>query len=313
MKHANQNPNGNSLTMSSVTRWSAECVLDAKAGLGEGPVWWAEQNCLLWVDIEACRVGIFDPATRHNRWFDVGSHVGCVTPTIEGDLLVACSNGFYRFDIANGERTAIEDPEASKAFNRFNDGKCDPWGRFWAGTMAYDFSSEAGSLYRLDHSGQIECMLTHVSISNGLAWDQEVGIFYYIDSPTLKVQIFTMSKSGQLGEPLGSCIQIPPEWDSFPDGMSLDQEGMLWIALFGGSRVARYDPRSGELLGLVDLPCRQVTSCCFGGPQLDQLFITTARREMTHEQCNQEPLAGGLFVCDVKIAGQASYSFLGLA
>ncbi|HJN33378.1 MAG TPA: SMP-30/gluconolactonase/LRE family protein [Prochlorococcus sp.] len=297
--------------MSSLTRWSADCVLDAKTGLGEGPVWWTEQNCLLWVDIEACRVGIFDFATRHNRWLDVGSHVGCVTPTVHGDLLLACVNGFYRLNLANGELTVIEDPEASKVYNRFNDGKCDPWGCFWAGTMAYDFSPAAGSLYRLNPSGIIECMLTDISISNGLAWDQKARLFYYIDTPTLDVQSYVLTEDGQLGEALGPCIQIPPEWDAVSDGMSLDQEGMLWIALFGGSSVGRWNPVNGELLGLVDLPCRQVTSCCFGGPQFDQLFITTARREMTSEQCDQAPLAGGLFVADVKIRGQASCIFSG--
>lgn len=311
MQRAKQDPKANCLTMSSLTRWSADCVLDVRAGLGEGPVWWAEQNCLLWVDIEACRVGIFDLARRHNRWLDVGSHVGCVTPTAHGDLLVACVNGFHRLNLANEDLTFIEDPEASKASNRFNDGKCDPWGCFWAGTMAYDFSPAAGSLYRLNPSGTIECMLTDVSISNGLAWDQKAGLFYYIDTPTLDVQSYELTENGQLGEALGPCIQIPPEWDAVPDGMSLDQEGMLWIALFGGSAVGRWNPLNGELLGLVDLPCRQVTSCCFGGPQFDQLFITTARREMTSEQCDQTPLAGGLFVADVKIRGQASYVFSG--
>ena len=122
------------------------CVLDAQAGLAEGPHWWAEKGVLLWVDIEASRVGLFDPVARSNRFLDLPSHVGAIVPTTVGDLVAATAQGFVRLDPDSGVVTALHDPEAGCSEHRFNDGKCDPWGRFWAGTMAYDFSPGAGSL-----------------------------------------------------------------------------------------------------------------------------------------------------------------------
>ena len=142
-----------------------------------------------------------------------------------------------------------------------------------------------------------------LTISNGLAWSQDRGTLYLIDSPTLNVLAFPLTSAGEIaGEP-SICVQIPEDWDAVPDGMCIDAEGMLWIALFGGGCVTRWDPISGQLLERLALPCRQVTSCCFGGPNLDQLFITTARREMDAAAIKAEPLAGGLFQADVGVKG----------
>ena len=142
-----------------------------------------------------------------------------------------------------------------------------------------------------------------LTISNGLAWSQDRGTLYVIDSPTLNVLAFPLTKAGEIaGEP-SICVQIPEDWDAVPDGMCIDAEGMLWIALFGGGCVTRWDPVSGQRLERLALPCRQVTSCCFGGPHLDQLFMTTARREMDAAAIKAEPLAGGLFQADVGVKG----------
>lgn len=288
---------------------TCRCVLPIAAGLAEGPCWWSERNILLWVDIEASRIGLFDPATGNNDFLYLPAHVGAVVPTSVGDLLLATAAGLMRMDPSTGVVTLLLDPEVDRPGNRFNDGKCDPWGRFWAGTMAYDFEPLAGSLWRLDGDGRITRQRRQLTISNGLAWSQDRGTLYFIDSPTLKVMAFPLTSSGEIAAEPSICVQIPEDWDAVPDGMCIDAEGMLWIALFGGGAVTRWDPISGQLLDRLALPCRQVTSCCFGGPHLDQLFMTTARREMDAAAIAAEPLAGGLFQADVGVKGLPADTF----
>ena len=282
---------------------NCRCVLPVAAGLAEGPCWWAEKQVLLWVDIEASRIGLFDPQTARNNFLHLPAHVGAVVPTSAGDLLLATATEFLRLDPITEAVTFLSDPEADRPGNRFNDGKCDPWGRFWAGTMAYDFEPLAGALWRVNADFSCVRQRQGFTISNGLAWSQDRGTLYLIDSPTLNVLAFPLTNSGEIaGEP-SICVHIPEDWDAVPDGMCMDAEGMLWIALFGGGCVTRWDPVSGQRLERLALPCRQVTSCCFGGPHLDQLFITTARREMDAAAIAAEPLAGGLFQADVGVKG----------
>ena len=285
------------------------CVLDAQAGLAEGPHWWAEKGVFLWVDIEASRVGLFDPVARSNRFLDLPSHVGAVVPTTAGDLVAATAQGFVRLDPDSGVVTALHDPEPGRSEHRFNDGKCDPWGRFWAGTMAYDFSPGAGSLWRLNNDFSCSLQWQELTISNGLAWSLDQRFLYLIDSPTLTVMAFPLTSTGGLADHPTTCITIPAEWDALPDGMCIDAEGKLWIALFGGSAVTRWDPQDGRLMQTVELPCCQVTSCCFGGPDLDQLLITTARRGLDAQALGDQPLAGGLFQLSLGMKGCRSEMF----
>ncbi len=287
----------------------ARCVLQAQADLAEGPHWWAEKGVLLWVDIEASRVGLFDPVTGLNRFLVVPSHVGAIVPMWDGELLVATAQGFVRLHPDSGVVSSLQDPEDDRPGNRFNDGKCDPWGRFWAGTMAYDFAAGAGSLWRVNADFSCVRQRQGLTISNGLAWSQDRGTLYFIDSPTRQVLAFPLTPSGDLSGEATPCIAIPKTWDALPDGMCIDAEGKLWIALFGGGAVTRWDPVSGLLLERLELPCRQVTSCCFGGPNLDQLFVTTARQEMDAAAIEAEPLAGGLFQADVGVKGLAAACF----
>ena len=282
---------------------TAHCVSPVAAGLAEGPCWWRERQLLLWVDIEASRIGLFNPETGGNDFLPLPAHVGAVVPTSVGDLLLATAAGFMRMDPSTGAVTFVSDPEVGRPGNRFNDGKCDPWGRFWAGTMAYDFEPLAGALWRLDGDGVVTRQRSQLTISNGLAWSQDRQTLYFIDSPTLNVMAFPLTRAGEIaGEPT-ICLQIPKDWDAVPDGMCIDADGHLWIALFGGGCVTCWDPLRGCLLDRLALPCRQVTSCCFGGPNLDQLFVTTARRGMDRAEIMAEPLAGGLFQVDVGVKG----------
>jgi sugar lactone lactonase YvrE len=287
----------------------ARCVLQAQADLAEGPHWWAEKGVLLWVDIEASRVGLFDPVTGLNRFLVVPSHVGAVVPMSDGELLVATAQGFVRLHPDSGVVSSLQDPEEDRPGNRFNDGKCDPWGRFWAGSMAYNFAAGAGSLWRVNADFSCVRQRQGLTISNGLAWSHDRGTLYFIDSPTRQVLAFPLTPSGDLLGEATPCITIPKAWDALPDGMCIDAEGKLWIALFGGGAVTRWDPVSGLLLERLELPCRQVTSCCFGGPNLDQLFVTTARQEMDAAAIKAEPLAGGLFQAEVGVKGLPAACF----
>ena len=202
----------------------ARCVLQAQAGLAEGPHWWAEKGVLLWVDIEASRVGFFDPVTGRNRFLVVPSHAGAVVPMSDGELLVATAQGFVRLHPDSGVVSSLHDPEHDQPGNRFNDGKCDPWGRFWAGSMAYDFAAGAGSLWRVNADFSCVRQQQGLTISNGLAWSQDRGTLYFIDSPTLKVMAFPLTSSGEIAAEPSICVQIPEDWDAVPDGMCIDAE-----------------------------------------------------------------------------------------
>ena len=271
-------------------------------GLGEGPVWWKERSVLLWVQINKSKVGLFDPITQENRFINVPSHVGAVVPTTAGDLIAATAKGFIRIDADSGEVTELSDPEDDKKGNRFNDGKCDPWGRFWAGTMAYNFEKGAANLWRLDPDGTVSLQRSDVTCSNGLAWSLDRKKLYYIDSPTLSVVAFPLTDEGEIAGDPTTCFTIPvEEWGDgcMPDGMCIDEDGNLWVCLYDGSGVTKWDPETGNLMEFLQIPCKKVTSCCFGGENLDRLFITTCE----WDGAEPEPLAGSIFQANVGVKG----------
>lgn len=292
-----------------VSVYSSECVLNIGARLAEGPHWWDERGLLVWVDIESSRVGLFDPGQGTNRFIDTGCHVGCVVPTSQGNLLVATSDGFKVIDPDSGKSASLHNPIRDPLNYRFNDGKCDPFGRLWAGTLHYDFLPGAGTLWRLDHSLRSSSMIDGVTISNGLAWSLDRTSLYYVDTPTLQVRRFPLSKSGDLIGNGDVCIEVPSDWDCAPDGITIDRNGMLWIALWNGSAVTCWNPSNGQHLATVELPCSQVTSCCFGGSAFDQLFITTAKYDLDQETQSLTPLAGGIFMAKVGVSGMPASVF----
>ncbi len=278
----------------SVAEWTAECVLDAKATLAEGPSWLAGRQALLWVDIESSRVHLFDPATGADQTWELPSHVGVAVPTAHGDWLAATQQGFIRLDPESGALTRLSDPEADLPRNRFNDGKCDPQGRFWAGTISYDRTPGAASLYRVDAALTVTKMVSDVSTSNGLTWSLDGRTMFYIDTPTRRVDAFDFDAVAGTLANRRTVIRVPEELGK-PDGMTIDRKGMLWVALWGGSCVTRWNPGTGELLGRVHVAAERTSSCCFGGPDYDTLYITTARSGLTEEALARQPLAGGIF------------------
>ncbi|WP_339241488.1 SMP-30/gluconolactonase/LRE family protein [Paenibacillus sp. FSL R5-0517] len=283
-------------------------AVQTPALLGEGPSWDAENNRLLWVDIESFKVHVYDPATGQDQAYDVGEHVGAVVPYRGDEVVVALRSGFHTFHLITGELHAIEDPEQDKDTNRFNDGKCDAKGRFWAGTMSMNNKSKAGSLYCLEEGQPVRTMVQGVSTSNGLGWSPDRKTMYYIDTPTRSIDRFDFDLTAGTIQNRTSVIHIPEEF-GFPDGMTVDGEGMLWVAHWGGGRITRWNPDTSELLQQIDIPADQVTSCCFGGPDLEELYITTARIGIKEERLKATPDAGSLFVVRPGVKGQETHAY----
>ena len=287
-----------------------ELLVDAHAQVGEGPLWDEEQQVLYWVDILSSLLYIYDPATGENRALDVGRHVGTVVTRASGGLMLAVQNGFASFDLETQELTLIANPEAHITGNRFNDGKCDPAGRFWAGTMAYENPTNQGSLYRLDTDLSVHKIFGDVAISNGIIWSLDHTTMYYID--TLRKNVRAFDYDVETGDISNERVIINvPEEIGMPDGMAIDNEGMLWVAHYGGSCVSRWNPNTAQFLLKIDLPVTQVTACAFGGQNLDILFITSAAQELDAAELARQPLAGGLFSIKTPYQGVPSFRFGG--
>ena len=289
-----------------------ELLLDAHADLGEGPAWEAATQTLYWVDIRAGNVHHFNPASGSDDCIHLGQSIGCVAPRRNGGLVLALQGRFATIDPAAGVKSLmpIVQPEPHQPGNRFNDGKCDPAGRFLAGTMDDAENAASGSLYSLAPDGMFRILLTGLRISNGLAWSPDGGTFYHIDTPTRQVTAYDYDlASGAIAAPR-PVIQVPPEL-GWPDGMTSDTEGKLWIAMWGGARLTCWDPANGKLMETIPFPALNVSSCAFGGPDLTDLYITSACKEMTAAQLKEYPFSGGLFRLWTKVRGMPTFAFAG--
>lgn len=287
-----------------------ELALDAQAILGEGATWVAEQEKLYWVDILGQKIHRFDPATGVDQAFPVVQPIGALAPRRQGGLVLAMKHGLYFWDEASAQPEWIADPENDRPNNRFNDGKCDPTGRFWAGTMSEVGEPQAGSLYRLDPDRSLHKVLSGVTVSNGITWSLDARTMYYIDTPTLEIAAFDYDPiSGQISN-RRAVVRIGAD-EGYPDGMTIDAEGMLWVAMWEGWRVNRYDPRTGEKLDSIPLPAARVTSVAFGGEELDTLYITTARLQLSAGELAAQPHAGGVFRVKPGVRGFPAFSFAG--
>jgi len=272
-----------------------ERVVEHSCLLGEGPVWDASNNCIWWLDILNGVIHQFSTITSQHKVIEVGQMIGCIALTTDGNFIAGLKEGIARIDRHSGEVTMLGQPEQQLPGNRFNDGKCDPAGRFWAGTMSMIEEDGAGNLYLVDRNGSITRKLKYVTISNGLAWSHDRKTMYYIDTPTQEVVAFDFDlETGDINNKR-SVIRIPVDQGS-PDGMTIDAEGMLWIAHWDGWRVSRWNPTTGKELIHVPLPVARVTSCTFGGDQLEDLYITSAKVDLSAKEIKEQPLAGSLFV-----------------
>jgi sugar lactone lactonase YvrE len=286
-----------------------DTVLAAAAHLGEGPVWDRTEDALVWVDILAGLVHRYRPATGRDTVVSVGQPVGAAVPRASGGLALAVRDGFGVLD-PRGGFALVARVEAEVLSNRMNDGKCDAAGRFWAGTMDEVHSRPgAGALYRLDPSLEVGCMVDGVTISNGLDWSPDGTTMYYIDTPTQGVDAFDFDPDAGALSNRRRIIDIDPE-DGAPDGMAVDAEGCLWVALWDGWSLRRYAP-GGSLDRSVPMPAGRITSCAFGGPDLDDLYVTSARRGLTRAQLKEQPLAGSLFHLRPGVQGLPAHAFSG--
>lgn len=257
-----------------------------QARWGEGAVWW--NDALYYVDIEAHQVHRYEPATGAEHSWNVGQRVGTVVPRESGGLVIAGDHGLYFLDEESGHLTPIADPEPDKPDNRFNDGKCSPDGRFFAGTISLVKKTGDAKLYRLDPDLTLHEAFGPVTNSNGIVWNKDGRTVYYIDTPRREILAFDY-EDGHLHN-LRSVASTEAV-DASPDGMTIDSDDRLWVAFCHGACVVCYDPSSGEEVRRVEIPCLETTSCAFGGPELADLYITTG----IHKSVEEEH-AGRLFV-----------------
>jgi sugar lactone lactonase YvrE len=269
---------------------------------GEGPIWW--KNALYYVDIEGHTVHRFEPATGREHSWNVGRRVGTVVPRDSGGLVIAGDGGISFLNPETGELTAVANPEPDKPDNRFNDGKCSPDGRFFAGTISLAKKTGDARLYRLDRDLSIHEAFGPVTNSNGIVWSADGGTVFYIDTPRREVFAFDY-EDGHLRN-LRTVISTH-HLEGSPDGMAIDTDGNLWIAMCHGACVICFDPASGKELRRVELPCLETTACAFGGADLSDLYVTTG----LHAKVEEEH-AGRLFVVQgLGVKGQPANSFAG--
>ncbi|MFH5833990.1 SMP-30/gluconolactonase/LRE family protein [Halalkalibaculum sp. DA384] len=294
----------------SIPSQKAELELEYDATLAECPVWDERENQLYWVDILSGILYRYDARRKQNTGFEIGEHVGSFAMREDRGAVLALKSGFAFYDFETRKTTHLSDPEAHLPNHRFNDGKCDPRGRFWAGTLSYDQQQGAGSLYMLNSNLSIDLKLRRLTIPNGMAWDTGLEAFYFIDSPDRTIYSFDFDEHTAEIDNRSVVLELDHP-DALPDGMTIDTEGNLWVALYNGFKVICIDPGNGNTLYEVELPVPQVTSCTFGGDQLDELYITTAREHMKEEQVEKYPLSGSIFRAKVPFNGTPARRFAG--
>jgi sugar lactone lactonase YvrE len=286
--------------------WQAELILDAKAKLGEGAIWYPHEKALYWIDIVANELHIFDPATEKDLKYELPNKPGTVIPLKNGNSLIAMDNGIFEWNKKDNSFTFFAENPEKEIGSRYNDGKCDPSGRLWVGTYAEDVKQCA--LYRIEADKSITKMVSDVTTSNGIAWSLDKTKMYYIDTPTRMVQQFDYDdKTGEISNK--KIIINFEEGIGNPDGSTLDAEGMLWIAHWGGACVSRWNPQTGQMIGKVEVPCLQVTSVAFGGEDLSTLYITTVREWLDDETLEKYPNSGGLFAVKPGVKGISANYF----
>lgn len=271
-----------------------EVAVKIACEIGEGPVWDKRNACIYWLDIPQGFIYQFSPSQNKLRAFETKSMTGSFSIRSSGGLIAAQRDGFAIIDPQNEIVKIIATGESNQNI-RFNDGKCDPAGRFWAGTMDMSGYPNAGSLYMLDINHQVSIKIKEVSCSNGLAWSADNKKFYFIDTPSREVTVYDYD-IGQGNIANKRVIYTFKKGEGYPDGMTIDAEGMLWVALWGGWKIVRMNPNTGQVIFKFDLPVSRVTSCTFGGETLEDIYITSASSGLSDAEIKEQPLAGSLFI-----------------
>jgi sugar lactone lactonase YvrE len=291
-------------------RDEAEHFLPTHNSLGEGALWSEAEQALYWVDLDTNYFYRWDYRTGQQQTFDAGQLVGCLRLRAKGGLVLAAQHGFAFWDFDRNQLTPVADPEKSPRF-RFNDGNVDPQGRFWAASMLFgdEIGQPGGSLYRLDPDGTVHRLATGQAIPNGIGWNPDHTIMYQADTTYNTIYAYDYDDATGRVENRRDFVYTP-NGPGQPDGFTLDAEGYIWSCCWDGWAVVRYDPQ-GRVDRVINLPVARVTSCAFGGPDLDELFITTASTGLSEEERRQQPLAGDIFRLRPGVKGGPSYSFAG--
>lgn len=291
-----------------------ECVVDIKARTGEGAFWDQERQCLWWVDIPAGAIYAFNPSNGTNKHYELDEPIGCLAPTIKGDLLLATKSGFWRFDPETGEKTAIHDPEADQPSNRFNDGATDSKGRFWAGTMKDDGTPPAavGAFYRLDPDLTSSKWVGDIFTTNGLAFSPDGKTLYCSDSNPSVQTVWAADYDPDSGQPGDRRVFFDSRAvDGRPDGGTVDADGCYWMAGVSGWQLVRLTP-GGEIDRIINLPVERPSKPMFGDKNLDVLFVTSIGTGLTTGTEAKQPHAGGLFaITGLGVTGVPQMPFAG--
>lgn len=292
-----------------------ESVVKVSALIGEGPVWEEPEQTLLFVDIIGKKIHRWSPATNQIQTVETADTVGFAVPRRSGGYVAGVGRSIVAVDWSTQAMTSLVEVDEDKPNNRLNDGKVDPIGRLLAGTMEaeqkLDVKSQQGSLYAVTSDLTVTKHLSQVDISNGLDWSLDQKTFFYIDSLSLTVDAFDYdSHSGYLGN--RRVVYRMEEGEGFPDGMTVDAEGRLWVACYAGGRVIHIDPATGVRLATVSLPVKNITSCCFGGADYADLYVTSGSGGLSQSELSQQPLAGHTFrVTGLGVKGRPSNCFFG--
>ena len=280
--------------------------IDAK--LGEGAIWNHSTNELFWIDIEGKSLHIYNPKTNKNRSLKTPSRIGTVVPINDKEALIALENGVSKINLKTGVINSFVDMENNLINSRLNDGKCDPSGRLWVGSMHLEQENGKANLYKIVTLGNLETMIDSVTISNGIVWTSDKKTMYYIDTPTSQIKAYNYNNStGNITNPR-VAVQIPTEL-GYPDGMTIDEEGMVWVGMWDGNAVIRFNPKTGDVLQTIEVPSHNITSCAFGGDNLETLYITTASIDMTDDELKKYPLSGSVFKVEPGVKGVKSSFF----
>jgi sugar lactone lactonase YvrE len=283
------------------------CVADVRALLGEGPVWVEREQALYWVDLKGYRILRLNAPGDWSEW-PTPIRIGSIAPRAAGGFVAGTEDGFAFVDLDEGRFEVFANPDEERPGNRFNDGKTDARGRFWAGTMVDREREASGRLYRLDADLSWRAVDEGYRVTNGPAFDHRRGRMYHSDSALQRIYAFDVHTDGSLGE--RSLFAQFGEGDGFPDGMTADSDGCLWVAFWDGWCVRRISPE-GAVMEDVRLPVQRPTSCAFGGPDLDRLYVTSARIDLDEEALRMQPCAGGLFLVEPGVRGVAQAPFAG--
>ncbi|XP_072235387.1 regucalcin [Leuresthes tenuis] len=295
--------------MSSV---KVESVVAVSALIGEGPVWEESEQTLLLVDIVGQKIHRWSPMTNQIQSVETGDTVGFAVPRRSGGYVAGVGRSIVAVDWSTRMMKSMVDVDEDKPNNRLNDGKVDPIGRLLAGTMGKEeVQNKQGSLYSVNSDLAVTKHLSQVDISNGLDWSLDQKTFFYIDSLALTVDAFDYDlTTGNMGN--RRVVYRMEEGEGLPDGMTLDADGRLWVACYNGGRVINIDPATGVRLQTISLPVTKTTSCCFGGPDYSDLYVTSACLGLNQSESSKQPLAGNTFrVSGLGVKGRPSHSFCG--